>query len=319
MNNAVTMVAKWITHVPNPPAPFPTQVKSSVQEIASRHQDRPVHDHNLDALQDSAIDVKSKTLWYFAFGSNLSPAVFEARRKIDPLQAWPAVVKGYELVFDLPGFPPFEPSFANLSACEHKLPDGEECHSCVVHGVVYRISEEALDHLHMTEGGPENYKLEQVFAYPYLPGQGDFDESTGNIPSFTLVAPPSRTLGKHRVETFKPSERYLKILQTGARHHRLSPSWIKRLDSLQASSYTFLTKVVLLAFIVLLMGPFIAGIIATNFILRFVATQAQAKKFRTMSTRLLRKFSWGIVDLFHAISGQGYGEKKNTDQNEVFS
>jgi hypothetical protein len=80
-------------------------------------------------------------LWYFAYGSNLDPAVFEGRRRMHPTDACAARLDGWRLVFDLP-VGPGERAVANVRA--DPLAD--------VHGAAYRITRNEARHLDRTEG-----------------------------------------------------------------------------------------------------------------------------------------------------------------------
>jgi len=51
---------------------------------------------------------------YFAFGSNVNTKTFSGVRGIQPSAAYPAVLPGYRLVFNVPGLPYFEPAFASV-------------------------------------------------------------------------------------------------------------------------------------------------------------------------------------------------------------
>ena len=51
---------------------------------------------------------------YFAYGSNVSTKTFNGTRGITPSAAYPAVLPGYELVFNVPGLPFVEPAFASV-------------------------------------------------------------------------------------------------------------------------------------------------------------------------------------------------------------
>ena len=87
---------------------------------------------------------------YFAFGSNMASSVIEGRRRLTPLAPQqPALVRGYELAFTLPGFPPLEPAFASIEAAA-----GEECH-----GVLYMLSPADWLRLCASEGVPFAYRV----------------------------------------------------------------------------------------------------------------------------------------------------------------
>src|SRR4051812_27224598 len=83
-------------------------------------------------------------VFYFAYGSNMSSSVFvHGFRKITPKSAEHAVLRGYRLAFSQPGFPIFEPAYANV----------EKDDSAICEGVLYKITHEDMDWLDISEGG----------------------------------------------------------------------------------------------------------------------------------------------------------------------
>jgi len=85
MNYVFNQVAKLVTYSADPPAPFAPELKARVLRITSAWPSPAVaHDSNAPELADGALGCE--TVWYFAFGSNLNPAVFTTRRRMDHLQ-----------------------------------------------------------------------------------------------------------------------------------------------------------------------------------------------------------------------------------------
>ena len=83
------------------------------------------------------------SVYYFAYGSNMSSDVFRfGFRRFNPSSAESAVLQGYRLSFTEPGIPFFEPAFANV----------EEDESAYCEGVLYTITEKELDELDISEG-----------------------------------------------------------------------------------------------------------------------------------------------------------------------
>src|SRR5262245_44283859 len=80
------------------------------------------------------------TVWYFAYGSNMSPATFVGRRGMQPLATRWGWLAGYRLRFDLP-IGPGERGCANV----------EHAADASVAGVLYRISHEDAERLDRTE------------------------------------------------------------------------------------------------------------------------------------------------------------------------
>ena len=80
-------------------------------------------------------------MWYFAYGSNMSPAIFLGRRDMHPLETRRARLDGYRLCFTLP-VGPGERGVANV----------ERAAAAHVWGVAYRIARAEGEHLDRTEG-----------------------------------------------------------------------------------------------------------------------------------------------------------------------
>ena len=143
-------------------------------------------------------------LWYFAYGANLDPAILIERRGIVPMASRRAILHGYQLVFDQPGIPWLEPSFANLAPDE----------AGAVHGVAYRLSPEQLEELDALEGDG---------AYDHLDVSLEVEDG-----------PPvmAKTYVTYDTEQgLLPSRRYMGLLIRGAREHGLHEEWIHRLET----------------------------------------------------------------------------------------
>lgn len=67
---------------------------------------------------------------YFAYGSNINPAVLEDLRGINPLSSVPGLVRGYKLAFNLIGLPLVSPASASAEPST-----GDE-----LHGVLFTLS-----------------------------------------------------------------------------------------------------------------------------------------------------------------------------------
>jgi cation transport regulator ChaC len=151
-----------------------------------------------------------RVLWYFAYGSNLDPTVFEARRKIRPAEACVARLDGWRLVFDLP-VGPGERAVANVR------PDA----LADVHGVAYAISNRDARHLDRTEGVHRGYY--KRIAIELVTREED------RLAAFTYVSPHGRS-------DRKPSARYMGLILRGARHHGLPADYIAWLESLDLAA-----------------------------------------------------------------------------------
>jgi cation transport regulator ChaC len=145
----------------------------------------------------------ASTIWYFAYGSNLSRTIFVDRRRMQPLAARAGRLADYRLHFNLP-VGPGERGVANvepetgagvwgvaylLSGDDGRLLDRSEG----VHMGLYRRIEVAI----RTDG----HELLHAFTYR------------------SARTRPGR----------KPSRRYMDLMLEGARAHGLPRAWIEEL------------------------------------------------------------------------------------------
>jgi len=139
-------------------------------------------------------------LWYFAYGSNMSPAIFVERRGIQPSAlAW-GWLDGYRLCFDL-AVGKGERGVANV------VPE-DAARTC---GVLYRITPEQAEHLDHTEGVGGGYygRIDIVIVA----------ENGERYQAFTYHSKRG-TAGR------KPSPRYIGLLLEGALHHGLPADYL---------------------------------------------------------------------------------------------
>ncbi|EJK68082.1 hypothetical protein THAOC_10777, partial [Thalassiosira oceanica] len=87
----------------------------------------------------------ARTYNYFAFGSNMASSTMINLRNLSPLASTAAVLPAHKLRFNLPGAPLIEPSSASV---EPSSGDGD-----VVHGVLFKLSEDDFATVCRTEGG----------------------------------------------------------------------------------------------------------------------------------------------------------------------
>ena len=146
-----------------------------------------------------------ESLWYFAYGSNMSGAILRARRGLAPLACRPATLSGYQLVFTLP-IGPGERGCANVEPAE----GASTC------GVLYLLSVADCEQLDTTEGVPRVY---QRLAVEVVTGDG------ARVSAFTYQS-------AFRTEGRKPSARYMGLLLDGCREHSLPPEWVAYLEAL---------------------------------------------------------------------------------------
>ena len=158
---------------------------------------------------------KTKTLFYFGYGSNMSTQYLIRRRKITPLESQVALLKDYELIMNMEGPNFLEPSFANIRACKGSK----------VEGVIHRIDEKDLQKIVNTEG--EDYQLVKLTVYM---------ESKRKT-AYTLIYLTEET------KDIPPSKRYLKILISAAKENNLSKTYIERLEKRPNIYYPLLSEI----------------------------------------------------------------------------
>jgi cation transport regulator ChaC len=142
--------------------------------------------------------------WYFAYGSNLDPGTFEGRRRMRPLEARPARLDGFRLVFDLP-----------VGQGERAVANVRPDPLARVHGVAYRITNPDARHLDRTEGVHRGYYKRVAVDL--------VDADQDRLEAFTYASPHGR-------EGRKPSARYMGLLLRGARHHGLPAAYLSELE-----------------------------------------------------------------------------------------
>jgi gamma-glutamylcyclotransferase len=150
-------------------------------------------------------DEDPTTLWYFAYGSNMSPAIFVDRRGMHPLEARRARLDGYRLCFSLP-VGPGERGVANV----------EQAAGAHVWGVVYLIDAAEGGRLDRSEGVRGG-------LYDRIPVVLAVDDD--RVEAFTYRS-SFASAGR------KPSARYLGLMLDGARLHGLPAEYVRHLEAL---------------------------------------------------------------------------------------
>jgi len=200
-----------------------------------------------------ATNNKSKTYNYFAFGSNMYISTMINLRGIQPISSTAAVLPKHKLRFNIPGVPFIEPSSASVE------PINDVSEDDVVHGVLYKLSEEDFETILSTEGVPFAYSLHRCRVITYL-GDGrnagytaamqkvlDTDsDDTNNIPNSN--SEQSTDMSNYEVSAFTlraarrewrqrkdipPSQAYLNVLLRGAREFSLDEDYIQKLNSVK--------------------------------------------------------------------------------------
>ena len=152
-------------------------------------------------------EVNSFYVHYFAFGANMNPDLLEKRTfsKTGSLTFERAVLQDYQLVFN-----------TGLKAIGMAA-SAEPNKGSNLHGLCYKLNLNQFTALLASEGFPVGYKVESVNVRPY--------GGAGRIAALTLRS------GNGLISE-KPSERYVKLLQNGARENNLDPAYLTYLDSI---------------------------------------------------------------------------------------
>ena len=204
-----------------------------------------------NALATNNNNNKSKTYNYFAFGSNMYTSTMINLRGIKPISSTAAVLPKHTLRFNIPGVRFIEPSSASVEPINDMSGDD------VVHGVLYKLSEEDFATICSTEGVPFAYSLHRCSVIPYqadgeraghtamqkvLGTDSDDNTDTNNnseqssdmntfgVSAFTLRA--AREEWRQRKD-IPPSQAYLNVLLRGAREFSLDEDYIQKLNSVK--------------------------------------------------------------------------------------
>mmetsp|Transcript_20721 Transcript_20721/g.38033 ORF Transcript_20721/g.38033 Transcript_20721/m.38033 type:complete len:273 (+) Transcript_20721:239-1057(+) len=207
--------------------------------------------------------LKPKTYNYFAFGSNMASSTMINLRNISPLASSAAILPGHALRFNIPGVPGVEPSSASVEPTNSDAIEKEQ--EVVVHGVLYKLTEEDFATICQTEGVPLAYSLHRCRVVPYV-GDGktagedalrrtmsisteggntetmpadennsslktNNEQPTKNdwgVSAFTLRAARKKW---REGEDIPPSQSYLNVLIRGAKEFVLDESYLQKLEN----------------------------------------------------------------------------------------
>ena len=158
-------------------------------------------------------EVKSFYVSYFAFGSNMNQDLLERRTfsKEGSLKPERTILKDYQLVFNT--------GLGQLGMAASVEP----CRGEFTHGLTYKLSLPQFNFLLASEGFPVGYKIEPVRVKLYDGG--------GVIEALTLRSGRGLISGK-------PSERYIKLLQKGAKDNGLDIEYQRFLDGVEPTGST---------------------------------------------------------------------------------
>jgi len=189
---------------------------------------------------------QSKTTYnYFAYGSNMCSSTMEKLRNLSPLASTAAVLPGHTLRFNIPGFPLVEPSSASVEPIDEIMDVGKFIEKGeLVHGVLYKLTEEDFASVCSTEGVPFAYSLHRCRPIPYS-GDGkhageeslrklddlNMTSKKWGVSAFTLRAARSTW---RQGNDIPPSQSYLNVLIRGAKEFALDRSYLEKLQQIEA-------------------------------------------------------------------------------------
>jgi hypothetical protein len=140
------------------------------------------------------VNSKPTTLWYFAYGSNMSKAKFTGSRGIAPIATTRVRLPHWRLIMEIPGLPYSEPAFGSITPRTALDLD--------VIGVAYLITAEQYRRVIASEGGGTAYADVAVVGV----GLSAEDQlKLGNGQEIRTLA----SSGMTRSPTPKPSLRYM--------------------------------------------------------------------------------------------------------------
>lgn len=232
----------------------------------------------MDKEADGQREGESTRVWYFAYGSNMSPITL-GRRRLRPSESVAGVLVGYRLLFDHVGVPFFEPSFANI------VPEK----GCCVHGVLHSLTASEWQRVLASEGGggyTEGYFPVEVEVTTY---------DNRRIKALTLESSKG---GRHAVDSPHtwPSKRYVGLLLDGAGHYRIDPDYVAEYITAQPVCRT--SQVLRLVVIALM-----ACIVVPIFVPYYVAMRlgASTRYFHVLAAHL-KALVWGLHNVTPALT-----------------
>jgi hypothetical protein len=182
----------------------------------SPQSDVRIHRDVLADITNAPFSDSDGAVWYFSFGSNMSPATLAARG-VTPLESRKACVCDHRLVFNHRGIHGLEPVFANIRP--HK--------GSTVHGVAHRMLPADMLKLDIFEGEG------RVYERRTFPARTTEDGSFVQVHAYTsyehsMVSDEERS---QFPEYYLPSVRYMERLIDGARTHQLPQSFVDELTN----------------------------------------------------------------------------------------
>ena len=159
------------------------------------------------------VEISSFYVSYFAFGSNMNQDLLEKRTfsTAGSLKPERSILKDYKLVFNT--------GLGQMGMAASVEPCRGEC----THGLTYKLNLPQFNFLLASEGFPIGYKIESVRVRLYDGG--------GMTDALTLRSGNGLISGK-------PSERYIKLLQKGAKDNDLDMEYQRFLADVEPTGST---------------------------------------------------------------------------------
>ncbi|KAL5364143.1 hypothetical protein BJX96DRAFT_178711 [Aspergillus floccosus] len=259
------------------------------------------------------------TVWYFAYGSNLTAETFLEHRGIRPLQAVPVRIPGWTLTFDIYGVPYQEPAFSSISPMSDAIV-GPGAPS--VHGTAYLVDRADYSSIIASEGGGTAYKevvlRAQVITTDRGAGtrsiEGEEDEEEErwlSVMSLTRAYAP--------IIPRCPSQRYKDIICNGAQEAHLPSDYQAFLAALpvyqsRQTAWRMIGAGIFLAIWI----PFMTvAEWLTNATSR-VDRDGYCPRWVQTAVRFILWAMWLHHDLVHArVFGRGDGLDQNSDEEKI--
>jgi hypothetical protein len=163
--------------------------------------------------------------YYFGYGAMCNPKS-RARRKIEGVNFWPALLPNHRIDFSNAGAASVvETGTSKDGGATSSVSAALSLSDEGVHGVLMEFSAEEM--WERTQKSEKGYNLKQVWVYPY---RQDREEDQPHESSFLkpVLANVFYFSGKAAGCEGIPQERYLKVISDGMRHHNVCSDYIHR-------------------------------------------------------------------------------------------
>ncbi len=282
-------------------------------------------------------EAPKRTIFYLAYGSNLSAETFLGVRGIRPLSQQNVHCPSLTLTFDLPGVPYVEPCFANtrLTNPEDSPRYFAKRHAPVAPaaftsednhktrwtkgliGVVYEVTKADFMTIIATEGGGTAYQDITILCHPLPKGTTVVPEHPGAEPliAHTLFCPQRPGLTRPDPNYAQPSPRYLNLITSGASEHQLPAEYREYLAGLRPYRATSVRQKIGKAIFVATWLPVFAAIIGMSKVMAGKNGRVPAWYGKCMD--VLTRCVWGSYDHFYKRI-YGDGERTTEDAELAF-